>query len=368
MAAPDPQSHAYDAQLAAKTARVEEMFQALDAPAIEVFASPPVHHRMRAEFRVWHDGDDLYYIMFNRETKERYRVDDLPAASRVINAVMPVLIAKLGASPVLRRKLFQVDFLSTLSGELLVTLLYHRKIDAEWQTAATALRADLQAAGFQIDILGRARKLKIAIERDHVVEHLDVADRTLTYMQVENNFTQPNAAIARQMLAWAGDCTRDSTGDLLELYCGNGHFSIALAPHFRRVLATELAKGSVRAARHNIAANGIENMKIVRLSAAEVTEAMAGTRPFRRLREAEVSLDTYRFSTVLVDPPRAGMDPDTCEMVRQFDQIVYISCNPVTLKQNLEQLNDTHRIARFALFDQFPHTDHIESGVLLQRR
>jgi tRNA (uracil-5-)-methyltransferase len=47
---------------------------------------------------------------------------------------------------------------------------------------------------------------------------------------------------------------------------------------------------------------------------------------------------------------------------------VYISCNPKTLKQNLDQLSSTHRIARFALFDQFPHTDHIESGVLLQRR
>jgi tRNA (uracil-5-)-methyltransferase len=134
------------------------------------------------------------------------------------------------------------------------------------------------------------------------------------------------------------------------------------------VLATELAKGSVRAARYNITANHVENMKIVRLSAAEVTEAMAGTRPFRRLRHAEVSLDTYRFSTVLVDPPRAGMDPETCEMVRQFDRIVYVSCNPETLKSNLDQLCTTHRIERLALFDQFPHTDHIESGVLLQRR
>ena len=368
MAETESRAQAYDAQLAAKTARLEALFEALDPPRLEVFASPAEHHRMRAEFRVWHDGDELYYIMFNRETKAHFRVDALPAASRLINAVMPILIEKLAADRVLRRKLFQVDFLSTLSGELLVTLLYHRKIDAEWEAAATALRAELRTAGFPVDLLGRARKMKIAIERDHVIEQLDVAGRTLTYMQVENSFTQPNATMACQMLTWAEDCTRNSTGDLLELYCGNGNFSIALAPHFRRVLATELAKGSVRAARYNIAANHVENMKIVRLSAAEVTEAMAGTRPFRRLRDAEVSLDTYRFSTVLVDPPRAGMDPETCEMVRQFDRIVYVSCNPATLKDNLDQLCTTHRIERFALFDQFPHTDHIESGVLLQRR
>ena len=236
------------------------------------------------------------------------------------------------------------------------------------QAAATTLRADLRSAGFAVDILGRARKMKIAIERDHVVERLEVAGRTLSYMQVENSFTQPNAVMARQMLAWAEDCTRDSADDLLELYCGNGHFSIALARHFRRVLATELAKGSVSAARYNIAANHIENMKIVRLSAAEVTQALAGARPFRRLREAGVQLDTYQFGTVLVDPPRAGMDTETCEMVSQFNRIIYVSCNPVTLKQNLDQLCKSHRIVRFALFDQFPHTEHIECGVLLQRR
>ena len=233
---------------------------------------------------------------------------------------------------------------------------------------AKQLKAFLHSKGFSLNIIGRARKIKIVLDRDHVIETLHVHGREYIYQQVENSFTQPNATMARQMLAWAEDCTRESTGDLLELYCGNGHFSIALARHFRRVLATELAKGSVNAARYNIAANHIENMKIVRLSAVEVTQAIAGVRPFRRLREAGVQLDTYQFGTVLVDPPRAGMDTETCEMVRQFERIVYVSCNPVTLKQNLDQLCTSHRITRFALFDQFPNTDHIECGVLLQRR
>ncbi|MBO85620.1 MAG: tRNA (uridine(54)-C5)-methyltransferase TrmA [Deltaproteobacteria bacterium] len=357
-----------DAQLANKVARLGEQFRPLEPPPLEVFPSPATHHRMRAEFRVWHDGDDLYYIMFDRGTKEHYRVDAFPSASRLINAAMPALMDRVRVDQELRRRLFQVDFLSTLSGELLITLLYHRKLDEAWMTAASALRTTLRAEGLPVDLLGRARKTKLAMERDYVVEQLQVGERSLTYMQVENSFTQPNARMAQHMLAWTVDCTRDSTGDLLELYCGNGHFSIALAPNFRRVLATELSKGSVRAAHHNIAANGVDNMKIVRLSAAEVTEAIRGTRPFRRLRHANVNLETYDFGTVLVDPPRAGMDEDTCEMVRQFDRIVYISCNPDTLRQNLEQLHSTHQVMRFALFDQFPNTTHIESGVLLQRR
>ena len=80
------------------------------------------------------------------------------------------------------------------------------------------------------------------------------------------------------MLEWAIDCTRDSQGDLLELYCGNGNFSLALAQNFRRVLATELAKPSVESAQYNIAANKIDNVQILRLSAEEFTQAIEETK------------------------------------------------------------------------------------------
>ncbi|HBB77885.1 MAG TPA: tRNA (uridine(54)-C5)-methyltransferase TrmA, partial [Pseudomonas sp.] len=55
-------------------------------------------------------------------------------------------------------------------------------------------------------------------------------------------------------------------------------------------------------------------------------------------------------------------------LTRRFERILYISCNPETLAQNIAQLHDTHRIERCALFDQFPYTHHMESGVLLVRR
>jgi tRNA (uracil-5-)-methyltransferase len=51
-----------------------------------------------------------------------------------------------------------------------------------------------------------------------------------------------------------------------------------------------------------------------------------------------------------------------------MQSIVYISCNPETLARDLKQLTRTHRIERAAMFDQFPHTEHIESGVLLVKR
>ena len=55
-------------------------------------------------------------------------------------------------------------------------------------------------------------------------------------------------------------------------------------------------------------------------------------------------------------------------MIQAYEQIIYISCNPETLCDNLNTLCQTHEIKRCALFDQFPFTHHMESGVWLVRK
>ena len=120
---------------------------------------------MRAEFRIWHDGDDLYHCMYAPATKEIIRVDQFPTASRLINQLMPMLLEGLRPHPVLRRKLFQIDYLSTQSGQICISLLYHRKLESEWQQAAEALQADLRAKGFELQLIGRAHKQKICLGR-----------------------------------------------------------------------------------------------------------------------------------------------------------------------------------------------------------
>ncbi|ANB53552.1 tRNA (uridine(54)-C5)-methyltransferase TrmA [Aeromonas veronii] len=365
--APAPRTAAdYQAQLDEKRARLTELFAGFTLPALEVHSSPAEYYRMRAEFRIWHEGDDLFHCMYAPATKEIIKIDHFPTASRLINQLMPLLLEGLRPHPVLRRKLFQIDYLSTQSGQIIVSLLYHRKLEAEWQQAAEALQADLRAKGFELKLIGRAHKQKICLGDDFVIEQLNVAGRQLIYKQVENSFTQPNAAINEQMLAWALDVTKGSEGDLLELYCGNGNFSIALAQNFRKVLATEIAKPSVDSAQFNIAANGVDNLIILRMSAEEFTMAMRGEREFNRLKA--VDLKSYQCNTIFVDPPRAGLDDATVKLVQEYDNILYISCNPETLQANMAVLGETHEIARFALFDQFPWTHHMEAGVYLRRK
>lgn len=359
-------THHYQALLKEKTSRLTQMMAPFSAPDVEVFASPASHYRMRAEFRVWHEGDDLYHIMFDAQTKQRIRVDTFPAANQLINTLMPILMDKLRSNSVLRHKLFQIDYLSTLSQQVVVSLLYHRPLDTQWQAQAEALRDSLRQQGFELHLIGRATKTKLCLDRDYVDEVLPVAGKQMIYRQIENSFTQPNAAMNINMLEWALAATQHARGDLLELYCGNGNFSLALARNFDRVLATEIAKPSVAAAQYNIAANQIENVQIIRMAAEEFTQAMQGIRRFNRL--AGIDLNSYQCETVFVDPPRSGLDNNTLHMVQAYPRILYISCNPETLCANLQTLNKTHYLTRLALFDQFPYTHHIECGVLLEQR
>lgn len=356
----------YQSQLNEKTERLQKMMAPFNAPNVEVFSSPEQHYRMRAEFRIWHEQDALYHIMFDQETKQRIRVDQFPVASQLINQMMVALLAEIKDKPTLRHKLFQIDYLSTLSNKIIVSLLYHKKIDETWQQEATALRQTLIAQGFDVQLIGRAYKTKIMLDNDFVDEVLPVAGQQMIYRQVENSFTQPNAQVNIKMLEWALSVTENSTGDLLELYCGNGNFSLALARNFKRVLATEIAKPSVHAAQYNIAMNHIDNVKIIRMSAEDFTQAMNGVREFKRLEG--INLQDYQCETIFVDPPRSGLDEKTVELVKNYSRILYISCNPQTLCQNLETLIKTHKISKLALFDQFPYTHHMECGVLLEKR
>ena len=353
---------AYDAQLQGKVARLRELLAPFGAPEPAVFDSPREHYRLRAEFRLWREDGQRHYAMFAPGEKHKaILIEDFPIASERINDLMPRLKAAWQASEALSNRLFQVEFLTTLAGDAMVTMCYHRPLDEAWEVAARQLADELG-----VSLIGRSKGKRLVIGRDYAVEQLDVAGRVFSYRQPEGAFTQPNGAVNQKMLSWAFDAMGEREDDLLELYCGNGNFTLPLATRARQVLATEISKTSVNAALSNLDENGVDNVRLVRLSAEELTQALNDVRPFRRLEG--IDLKSYAFGTVFVDPPRAGMDPDTCELTRRFERILYISCNPETLAANIEQLQDTHRIERCALFDQFPYTHHMESGVLLVRR
>jgi tRNA (uracil-5-)-methyltransferase len=88
---------------------------------------------------------------------------------------------------------------------MLVTLIYHRKLNQEWEQAAKALAEKLN-----IKIMGRSRGQKIVIGDDFVVEEFELLNRSFKYKQIESSFTQPNAQVCKKMLQWACDAAEGS--------------------------------------------------------------------------------------------------------------------------------------------------------------
>ncbi len=273
------------------------------------------------------------------------------------------LLDKINASTeVLKHRLFAVEFLATTTNECLITMLYHRKLDDVWLAEAKLLEDELNCK-----IMGRSRKQKVILSDEFVTEKLDIDGKTFTYVQYESGFTQPNPTVNVKMIEWAiKQAKKVGHGDFLESYCGLGNFTLPLSHYFDKVLATEISKRSIHAALENCKLNSVENITFVRLASEEMTEALSGKREFNRLREIDLKL--YDFSTVLVDPPRAGLDEGTIELISNIENIIYISCNPETLVRDLETLTDTHKVVEAAMYDQFPHTEHVESGVFLQKK
>ncbi len=359
----------YTQALRTKTRHLQTLLTPYYQGEIAVYPSQPEHYRLRAEFRIWHDDNNLHYVMIppgeKASSETIIKTPQFPQASLAINRLMPILLKAITDSPQLKDRLFQIEFLNTLAGDMLVTLIYHRQLDDAWQTAA-----ELLAQRLNIKLIGRARKQKIVLSTAYVQEKLMVNQQTFSYRQYEGGFTQPNGNICQEMLNWAiARCTEIHSphNDLLELYCGNGNFTLPLAQQFRQVLATEISKTSIHALKENLILNNIDNVQIARLSAEEFYAAWQGQRTFRRLRQNNIELSDYRFSTIFVDPPRAGIDHNTLTLMQQIPTILYISCNPQTLADNLAQLCQTHRITHAALFDQFPQTPHIEAGVFLSK-
>ncbi len=347
----------YQEQLDLKVQKIKEDF---NLHRVDILTSPSQHFRNRAEFKIYHDGEKLSYAMSRLDKKGVVRITACTIVSRPIASIMTPLLEALESNAILNFKLFAIEFLSSSTGELLITLIYHKKIDDAWMQEAKKL-----AAQFSIMIIGRSRKVKLVIENDFIHDRLMIANRPYHYKLYDTGFIQPNTTVNEKMITWVMQTLQKSDGDLLELYCGHGNFTIPLAQKFHKVLATEISKNSIKAAKENTILNKNENITFVRLSSQELTQALKKERTFRRLEG--IDLESFHFSHVFVDPPRAGLDEESLAFIRGFASIIYISCNPETLKRDLEVLKEDFEIKAFGVFDQFAYTHHLECGVILEK-
>jgi 23S rRNA (uracil1939-C5)-methyltransferase len=171
------------------------------------------------------------------------------------------------------------------------------------------------------------------------------------------DFVQINAQINQALVARAVellDLTPASS--VLDLYCGIGNFTLALARNSGRAVGVEGDKGLVERARHNAGLNEVRNAEF---HVADLARPLEPTLPW--LRES--------YTHVLLDPPRAGASEVLASISRLGPQrVLYISCHPGSLARDLGLLVHEHGMSLVAagVLDMFPHTTHVESLAILE--
>lgn len=142
--------------------------------------------------------------------------------------------------------------------------------------------------------------------------------------------------------------------NLLDLYCGSGGISLCVADLCDQVFGIEEAASAVLDAKLNADENKIKNAEFMEARVEDLLPALASKEP-----QADV---------VIMDPPRSGLHPSAAKVLKQIcpEWIVYVSCNPKAMAEDLQRFSDLYEIKRLEAVDLFPHTDHVEALALLK--
>lgn len=140
---------------------------------------------------------------------------------------------------------------------------------------------------------------------------------------------------------------------VFDLYCGTGTISQIMALKAKNVIGIELVEEAVAAAKENARLNGLDNCHFI---AGDV---------FKVLNDMEEKPDV-----IVVDPPRAGIQSKALDKILDYGvgQIVYISCNPKTMADNIKYMEYYgYRCVYLKPFDNFPFTKHVECVGLMSK-
>ena len=314
----------------------------------EVITAENWHYRRRTRLSLRVDNNGRLIMGFRRKkSNEIVSVQDCPVLVQRLNTLLPPL----------HRCLSQLEAVSQLG---------HVELVAADNSTVTMVLRHLRPLSFQ-DI----KKLE-QFSHNHSVSLFLADGQQQTLLTGEmpwyginkinlffnpQGFIQVNANINQQMvdnaIKWLDIKPTDR---ILDLFCGVGNFTLPLARFASSVTGVEGLAELVAKAEYNALRNNISNAAF-----------------YQHNLEQDVSQQPWAkqgFTKVLLDPARAGaaeVMPYVCAL--QPECIVYISCNPATLARDSQIAVELgYRVVKVAMLDMFPHTEHLESMVLFERR
>lgn len=243
------------------------------------------------------------------------------------------------------------------TGELMVNLVTTTQIDFDLSEYTEILKSQTYK-GQLVSVLHTENdsfsdavvpeKVNILYGRDYIIEEL----LDLKFKISPFSFFQTNSRGAESLYSIVRDFMGNGENKVVfDLYCGTGTIGQIAAHNAKKVIGLELIEEAVEAAKENAKLNGLDNCEFI---AGDVAET---------IKQVKVKPDI-----IILDPPRSGVSPKSLDYVIKFNakEIIYVSCNPKTMVDNLETLLVAgYKVEKSKVKDMFPNTPHAETCVKL---
>ncbi len=327
-----------------------------EPPVPETVASPvSSSYRARAQFKLFQAFDGLKAGFFRRGSRH---VVDLPEGCPLVTKAVNSAFIRLRNAVSLLPDPDRVPQITIDEGEEGTCAILHY-IGADHACLEKKMlkqRESLGLAGLFIQS-GRKDTIKPVFGQKSVAYKVPAKDYDMILKYEMGSFSQVNRQQNREMLrlvrSLLGTAKRSA---MLDIYCGNGNFSLPLSDLALEMTGLEGYEPSIASAVDNSRQASVNNSTFICVDAAEGL--------------ADLLKSDRRFDLVILDPPRAG----ALDVVRKLDAIgardvVYISCDPTTLARDLSYLAGPgiFRLETAIPLDMFPHTAHLETVTLLKR-
>lgn len=250
------------------------------------------------------------------------------------------------------------------TGELMVLIQFRIENDEEHQEAMTLLQhvADrfpqitslLYVDNHKCNDTFGDQEIGCFKGADHIFEEME----GLRFKVGPKSFYQTNTDQAYNLYKIARDFAGLTGNELVyDLYTGTGTIANFVSQKARKVIGIEYVPEAIEDAKVNSEINNISN-----------TLFFAGD--MKNILNPEFIKEHGRPDIIITDPPRAGMHQDVIDTIlfAEPEKIVYVSCNPATQARDLQLLDVKYRVTRIQPVDMFPHTQHVENVVLMEKK
>ncbi len=318
----------------------------LQAPIV----SPSLAYRRRARISLKFDPKQaqLQFGFRQKNSQQIVNLDHCPVLVDELNVLLTPLQTTLAkfSQP---KQLGHVEL--AFDGQHSAVLLrYTAQLTADEQQALIEFAQAQQVTMYWLTNSGQLQclfgdKLQ-CIETGHVIPFLPT------------DFIQVNQSVNQKMVEQALEWLDLSSSDrVLDLFCGLGNFSFALAECVDTVVGVEGIAAMVDSAKCNAELNNIDNIEFYQAD-LEQLQWLNG--------QASMLWARQQFDKILLDPARAGASGVIDNIARLGAKaVVYVSCNPATLARDSQSLSQQgYQLQKLAMLDMFPHTSHLESMAL----